>query len=237
MKSTLKTVLIAMVLTLITSGHAFASVLSEDFIKEEIKKDLEYQLKNKTKADVEIEVQRLPYNEIKVSEGRVIVETEGNFNYLSTKSVVKVNIFVNGYKERTFGVPVKIKISDYVWVAKEPIKKGKAFSFSNLKLVKKDISSNVKYAAREDFQCTKYLAGKNYRTGEVINKRFIESVPDVTKNSAVSVIFKTDILSLSIDAEAMENGRIGDYIKVKSRKYKRYYTGKVVSPNKVLVKI
>jgi flagella basal body P-ring formation protein FlgA len=61
--------------------------------------------------------------------------------------------------------------------------------------------------------------------------------PAVAKNSVVSVIFDTGGINIAIDAEALQNGCIGDTVRIRSDEYKKFYTGKVVDTNKVLVKI
>ena len=45
------------------------------------------------------------------------------------------------------------------------------------------------------------------------------------------------MIKLSIEVTALENGVIGDYIKVKSKEYNKIYQGKVINSNQVLIQI
>lgn len=237
MLKSLKIALILMILLFCTSKSTFAATLSETFIKEEISKDINQQLAQITKAEISVNVLRMPYKSITVAEGQISISANINLDYLRTRTLAKVSIYVDGKKEKTFGVPVEITAKDYVWVAKESIKRNSTLTMNNLKLEKKDISSNLKFSINKNFKFTKHLAKKHFSIGEIIDKRFIASIPDVMRNNLVVVTFSTKTLNMTIDAEAMEDGKIGDYIRVKSKKYKRYYKGQIIATNQVLVKI
>lgn len=237
MRETNKIAIIVMMLLFLTNNSVFAAVLSEKFLKESIVKDLQSKLAKVTTAETTINILQMPYKTITVEEGKVAVSADINFDYFTTRAIAKVNVSVNGVTQRYFGVPVEIKVQDSVWVAKETIRSGASITSNNLKLEKRDIGSCLKFAANENFDFSRYLAKKTFTTDEIIDKRFIESVPDVMRNNVVTVIFSTDFLNMTIDAESMEDGKIGDYIQVRSKKYRKYYKGQIIDTNQVLVKI
>ena len=77
-----------------------------------------------------------------------------------------------------------------------------------------------------------------FREGEMIDKRFVKVKPDVVLNSEVRVFFvSNDAVMITIDATAMSDGLLGEYIKVSNKKYNKTYTGKVIGENRVLVQI
>ncbi|MDD3149714.1 MAG: flagellar basal body P-ring formation chaperone FlgA, partial [Candidatus Gastranaerophilales bacterium] len=160
-----------------------------------------------------------------------------NLRYFSPNTILRVTVFSNNKYVKSFGVPVSIRISDNVLVAKDFIENGQALSTSNLAVEKKDISLKVDKVLRADFNWSDMITRKQFKAGDIIDKRFIESAPEVVKNSPVSIIFQTANLKISLDAQAMEDGKIGDFIKVKCKKYQKSYRAKVISENTVLVNI
>ena len=79
---------------------------------------------------------------------------------------------------------------------------------------------------------------KIFRTGEVIDKRFINVKPDVVRNTEVRVFFASnDNLMVTIDAVALEDGLIGEWVSVENKNYKKVYKGKIIGENRVLVTI
>ena len=78
---------------------------------------------------------------------------------------------------------------------------------------------------------------KPIKTGDILDKRYVEKQVTILRSTPVVAIFQSGGISLSIEVTAMENGGLGDYIKVHSSEYKRTYQGKVISPNQVLIQI
>lgn len=237
MKNVFKIALITLFLPILMIGKSSAAVLNIENFKDEIEYNIVQKLKKDVTGEIKVYIKQLPVKTLNVPNGLLIFDVNVNSKFLSPNSLVTVNVKVDDKTIRTFGVPVEISLNDYVWVATEPIKTGKAFSPSNIKLEKKDISNSMKTALRENFKYSNYFAGKNFNRGEMIDARYLRGIPDVMKDAPVSIIFKTSNLHLVLEGTALDSGKIGDYIRVKNKKYKRYYTGKVISDNKILVKI
>lgn len=237
MKKPVKTALILICFLLISAKSSLASVLTDDKMKEEIKTSIQEQIKGNLQGDVTINIGVLPFKNVSVPDGKVRVVAEINSKYFSTNMLARINIYVNGESVKTFGVPISFEVRDYVWVAKDQIQRGKAFNPKNVALEKKDISSFMENAARQNFDIGASLAGKTYKVGDIIDQRYIEKTPDVLRNSQVSVILQSDSVTITFDGEALENGKIGDFIRVKSKRYNKFYTAKVVSENVVIINI
>jgi flagella basal body P-ring formation protein FlgA len=243
MKKIFKTAILILVFSAL-SIKAGAAVLDSQFLKEKIKKDVEKQIKtnlqdsSNTKGNIKVEIINLPYEQIETKEGKngkVEIETKMNLRFFNPITIVKVNILVNGEIYKSFIVQAKINIYDKVWVAKGYIKRGDVLT--NVALEEKDITYLPKTITGKDFNPYKYISGKNYKPEDVIDSNFIENIPAIVKDSPVSVIFKTPSVSITIQAVALDKGIIGDYIKVRSKDYKKEYMGKIISENLVLVNI
>ncbi len=229
-----KTIILTLIMSFCLVNKANSAVLDAQFLCREIKKDIIERLKNGYEGETEVEITALPYQTIHVPEGDVEIKTEAGYKNLNS-SIVKVKILVNNIKVKSFGVRVSVKLYDKVWVARGWIKKGE--TLKNLKLEKKEISSGLSGVLKKDFNPGKYLARRNIKPGEVINAGYIEEVPTIVKNSPVSLVFKTPLVSVTIPAVAVTSGKIGDYIRVKNKRYKKNYVGKIIGKNIVLVNI
>jgi len=239
LKKTLKTAIIILIF-LAFSCKAGAAVLDAKFLKEKIKKDVEEQIKANAsvKGIIKVEITDLPYDKIETSEGKngkVEIETKINLRFFNPVTIVRVNILVNGEEYKSFITQAKISVYDKVWVAQDYIKRGEILT--KVALEEKEITYLPKTLIRKDFDPYTHQTKKNYKPGDVIDSNYIENIPAIVKDSPVSVIFKTPSVSITIPAIALDRGSIGDYIKVRSKNYRKDYMGKIIGENTVLVNI
>jgi len=227
------TALLTVITALGFASGAYCAVLDSKFLKNKIEKEITARLEQHREGIIEVKVESLPYEKVEVPDGNVEIKTE--INNLNSISIVRVSIYVDKSKVKSFGVRAEIKIKDKVWVAHDWIKRGN--SLTNLTKEKKDVSSVFNKLPGEGFIPGKYRARRNIRPGEIIELDNIEAIPTIVRNSPVSVIFKTPTVSITIPAVAVTSGKTGDYIKVKSKRYKKNYVGKIIGKNLVLVNI
>lgn len=237
MKKTLKTALLILIFSAL-SCKAGAAVLDSKILKEKIKKDVEEQVKANVKGIIKVEITDLPYEKIETNEGKngkVEIEAKINNRFFNPITIVRVNIIVNGEEYKSFITQAKISVYDKVWVAQDYIKRGDILT--KVALEEKEITYLPKTLIRKDFDPYTHLSEKNYKPGDVLDSNYIENIPAIVKDSPVSLIFKTASVSVVIPAIALDKGSIGDYIKVRSKNYRKDYMGKIISENIVLVNI
>lgn len=237
MRNLVKTAFIILTVLFAFTDSANAAILTSQYITDRIKDKVTKQLSSVIKGKISVYVKPLPYNSITVPDGHVTVETTINQNVFSSNTLAKVTLWVNGSEVESFGVPLKITVLDNVWVAKDNINKGEALTDINTSIEEKDISLIADYAARQNSDVLNSITKKNFHSGEIIDNRFVEIAPTVRRNSYVSVIFQTASITIVSDGEALDDGRLGDFVKVRNKKYKTFYTGKVISANTILVNI
>lgn len=235
MKRVLRTLLIALILTVNIQLIASANVLNETSLQNEIVKSYTAALSKKIQGDIEVKVISLPTKSVEVPAGTLKFEVLDSSLYFSPRKIVRVNIYANNELVKSIAASVSISVMDDVWVAKDFVTFGN--SLTNSELQRKDISLNCENVLRKNDNPSQMIARKVFKSGEIIDKRFVEETPAVLKNNPVSVRFQAESLDISIDAFSLENGKIGDFIKVKSKQYNKVYVGKVVSSNTVLVEI
>lgn len=220
------------------SCKAGAVVLDSNLLKQKIKTDVEKQIKNRLNGNIKIEIVNLPNEKIEINEaknGKVEITTEINNKFFNPTTLVKVNIVVNGEIYKTFVVQAKISTYDLVLVAKDYIKRGEILTKTAFE--ERETTYLPKAITVKSFEAYKYVSEKNYNPEEVIDSNFIRTVPVIVRNNTVSVIFQTNSVSVVISAIALDNGSIGDYIKVRSKDYRKDYQGKIIGENLVLVNI
>lgn len=236
MKKSLKTLLI-LAATLSFTGQSDAAILKSDFIKNQIKKNVEASLNNKNIDKAEVNIKNIPYKTINIPDGRIEIRTSGNIRSYSSSSILKTEILVNDKKVKSFCTSADIKIYDNVWVSKDNLRKGAILSWSNLSLEKKQINVFSKNALKNDFNPVGFQVTRSLKSGDILDKKFVKKIPLIVKDSPVSIIFKTPYVSVTLPGMALEEGNIGDFIRVKNKQYKKNFVGKIVGNNIIKVNI
>lgn len=237
MGNLVRTALITLTLLAFCAGRVNAAVLDSKFLTGQIKKSVIEQVSSIVKGKVEAEITDLPYKSIEVPNGKVEIITSLKLNHFNSLTVARIDIFVDGEKVKYFGVPVKLYVYDKVWVANDFINRGKALSTANLTIEKKELGALAEFAARQNSYPYNYLAKKSFKPGEIIDTRYLESKPLIIRDNPVTVIFTGSNLSITMTAQALENGKLGDYIKVRNKKLRKDYIGKVISENTIQINI
>lgn len=235
-KSVVKTVLIFSLIVL-SSTCAFSAVLTQEKLTTSIEKQVISKLSKKVSGEIEAKALMLPVDGLTIPDGKLEIKVDLDNNNFAPKKYTMVTINVDGQKARKFPVPVALTLQQNVWVAADSIEKDKTLNEANITLEKKDITNNYALVVGADKNLADYVASRPIRAGEIIDKRCAAPKPDVFKNSIVSTIFDTGGVNVAIDATAMQNGVIGDSIRVRSEKYNKFYMGQIIGQNKVLVKI
>ena len=242
MKKLIKTSLIVLTLTgfaLNANSNCFAQVLSADQFKAlvaaQTKKDME-------KYDVdecEVKVGNIPIQSFNLPDGKVSVEIVTNgYNNMTAKEFKNVNIKVNNNSARTYYVPVETKAYKYAAVAKEVIARDKVIPLQSVEFKKADITGNLDNTVNANDIAKQLVAKKMFYPGELITKRYTMSKPDVIKNAIVTVNFRTNSnLNVTVEGVALMQGKKGDMIQVRNKRFNKIYTGEVIGTNQVLVQI
>jgi len=230
-------VFVLFLITFLLSGKAYAYTLDNQYLSDQIKKSVEKQVNSVIPGRIIVDVKSIPYQSIKVPDGKLKIKTSVSIRYFTPNILAKVEIIAGDKKVTEFGVPVKLQVWDKVWVANDTINRGETLSSSNIVLKEKEISYMTDKVVKESTSLEGNLVKKSFIPGEVIDMRYIESIPTIMKNSQVSLIFKTQLITISLAGEALDNGKTGDYIRVRNKNYKKDYIGKVIGENTVLINL
>lgn len=235
MKNTAKLILIMALL--FSSLKANSAVMSNNEVKAIITKQIETQYKNYTNADVSVNVVTLPFNGLSLPDGKVSLVVESSSDKFMARALEKVSVYVSDKFVKTFNVPVVVKAYENILVASGFINIGQQIN-SNVAAVKRvEISNLLGYQLNEDSLDKGMISKRAFKSGDIIDKRFVKFRPEISRNANVTVIFNSNNLNIEIEAIALSDGAIGDNICLMSKNYNRTYKGTVVGENRVLVKI
>lgn len=237
MKITVKTIIILIFSLLFCGEIVHAAILNSQMISNKIKKDVAEQVNSIIPGKVDVDIRETPYSCFNIPSKKAEINAIIDMSHFSPMTIARVTISLDGKKMESFGVPVKLTVWDKVWVANDFIRRGETLSNANLSLENKNITLMAENALRENSDPQGCLVRKSFNHGDIIDRRFLESVPIVMKNSPVSVIFQFSSITVTIAGEALDNGKMGDYIKVRSKTYGKEYVGQVISANTILINI
>lgn len=236
MKNLFRLILIVSVLTF-SSLKVNAAILTGPEIKKAIVEQVREKYKSYTSAQLDIQVVALPFKDLSVPNGKVSYIVQSNVNKFVARDLEKVSLYVDDQFIKAFNAPVVVKAYEDVLVASNFINIGQPLNTNNVTVKRIEISNVMSYPLRADAMGKEMMAKKAFREGEILDKRFVKLRPDVLRNATVAVTFKTNNLTIAIDARALSDGVIGESICLMSKEYNKVYTGKVIGENKVLVEI
>ncbi len=154
------------------------------------------------------------------------LNTTGSYIYLSYR------LFKDGIEIKKIRVSVKYRKLKKAIAAKRYIPRGKIIDEEDIKLVLTD--KNV----RRHFTDKRSIVGSTAKTdiseNEIITERMI--IPDykVKRKDYVKVIYSRNSIMIEIQGIALENGKLGDFIKVKNRSSGKVLICKVIGKDTVL---
>lgn len=222
---------------MMSSLKAQAQVITMQQLKNEVSKQVVNSYREYTDADLKVELLTVPFSELNVKDGSLTYKVTSNSNRFMARDVKRVEIYVNGSLNKVVMVPVEVKAYKNVMVARSEINRESAVTPYNTLIQRREVSTLISNVLSPSELKRDVIAKKMFKEGEVIDKRFLTSKPDVVRNQEVTAFFKSSGIMISISATAQSDGNIGDYITLKSPKYQKVYRGKVIGPNKVLITI
>lgn len=190
------------------------------------------------KGEIVVNCDRLPVLPLNVPDGKIEIKATGTLrDKFVQRTIVRVTVFVDGKFRKAVGIPVTLSLYENVWVATQPIQRDEALTYANMQLQRRDISKIAGTAARDVNNLMDKKVLKTFRADEILDHNFIKDTPIVIRNSMVEVVFKSPTVSVTIPCEAMDDGGMGDLVRVKSKDFKKQYTGKVIDKNVIIVNI
>ena len=215
-----------------------AQIVPASKIKVDVARLFESNYKKIIDGDIQVKITATPFADLQLPDGIVTYKISGNTDKILPRDVKRVDVFVNGAFQRTLNLPAQTSVYKDVLVAREQINREQTLTKDCTEIKKVDIANRADYVLDGSMLNREITTKKIFQKGEIIDKRFVKMRPDVARNADVRVFFVSNgSVMISIDATAMSDGMLGDYINVENKNYKKVYNGKVIGENRVLVNI
>ncbi len=184
----------------------------------------------------EIEATRTP-NPITIAEGNLSLEVDSSRIRIAPgmQSVV-VLVKVNGRIESKAAVSMDVRLFGKVAVLNQTVRQFDAVTEYSIDWEHKDIS-RIPNAITSERALENTRFKRTLSAGTVLTADMVETVPDVTKGSPVTIRVRTKSVILTTMGNAVEDGRIGRTIRVKGPFGRDELRAVVVSPSVVELRI
>lgn len=204
---------------MVPQGPAFAqAVVTETEIVAAVEAFVHKELSGPLKEGTRIEVNTRWQGDVELeSEGTTQVRVRrASSRPLRGPTVLRVGIDVEGKTQRMMSVTADIRHMRSVLIARRMLQRGEALVEEMFELDERDIT-----ALRHDyFGELATLQGMQTRrslaVGSVLTGNHIEAIPIVSRGDKVQLIARTSRLSVSALGLAMQDGGIGERIRVKN---------------------
>jgi len=196
--------------------------------QEDIIKDVIDYLKKKFGDSIEILSVSVAKKELKIPDGRVKkrvkIKTKTNSHIYLVYS-----LFVNDKKIKTIPITVKIHKNILLPLAKRDIPKGKKIGYEDIYFKKMAAkNSSIKNIKAKDI--VGKIAKIDIKKDSIIKTYFLSPDFLVLKRKNVKIIYKNGPISIELMGLALENGSLGDIIRVKNISSNKVIRCEVVAP-------
>ena len=139
--------------------------------------------------------------------------------------------FVKGKKERKLYFKYKIDATIPLYKASTDIQKGREITPEVAHLAEVLFTTLYHQPLNiDDFY--HYIAKRHIKEESILSVEKLKHATDIQRNSTVSAIIKDGGLVLQFQAKALQDGNIGDIIKIR-KDYKKSFKARIISKNQV----
>lgn len=154
---------------------------------------------------------------------------------VSPMFICRFELFAGEESAGIFQQPLQAKIWKEVYVARSNITRGQSLRDADLVLERRDILTTRDYVANAPLDDPFIEFRENVMAGTPLNSRMLRLRAVVKRGKLVDAMLQDESLSISVKAEALEDGVPGQPIRLRNIKSKKEFRGKVQDEQTVLV--
>lgn len=151
--------------------------------------------------------------------------------------ILPIQVIDNGVEKEKVFVRTEVALRDKVASAARNIKKDEVFSADSIVLLEK----NILTLPGQYFTSLDAVLGKQSKgfvsSGAVLASYMIKSIPDVKKGEEVSILVQSDGIRVEAKGEALQEGAVGDRIKLRRSGSRDILNGKIIATGEVEVQL
>ena len=132
---------------------------------------------------------------------------------------------------------VRMKIKKYaeVLVTTGRIRRNEALTPEKLAIQRMDITSLQEQPVQSLPGIEGYRSKRNLSIGRIVTFSAVEPVPDIEVGREVSIVYNDGLCNIATHGQVLQNGWVGDYIKVKNKTSGKIILARVVDDTAVAV--
>lgn len=186
----------------------------------------------------DVSVQRSPREVIAASGDNVRINPRLYSNSIHPGvNTVALDVEVDGKIVANTSLVIQIKTTADVLVATDTIQTGQPLNAQNTMRERRDISRATDPLPVDSSNANiDWIAGRVISSGSTIRSSDVKLPSDICKGDSVSLVVKCGKVTLHTSAEARQDGRIGDTIRVLTAVSKEDVKAKVMGPGMVEIK-
>jgi flagellar basal body P-ring formation protein FlgA len=202
----------------------------KDLLTEALQRDVV-----KDRGDLEIRFNR-PWNPIVVPDDTLSVKvTEIPNSGVSPSFICRFELMAGEQLVGTYQQPMGAKIWKEIYVAQSNLPRGQTLRDAEVGLEKRDIVNNRDYLTTLPLEDPYVEFRENVPAGTQITARNLRLRAIIKRGRLVDAVAKDDALTISVKAEALEDGVPGQMVRVRNIRSKREFKGKVQDEQTVVV--
>ncbi len=176
----------------------------------------------------ELQALKIPAGEVKVR----ISHLSEPFS-LRRKLAVLLDVLISDQVVKSVPVLFELSGSRRVFMARHDIARGGAVSEADVELREADIFDNMNEPASPADFAKAARAKTGLRKGAILSRANLETVPDVVRGDFVVLLARDGLVSIESRVEAMQDGSVGQIIKVRPGNSNDQMSAKIIEPGKV----
>ena len=182
--------------------------------------------------DVSLKSIKMP-QEIKIAPGLAQIEAVRTGGQQGGRMSFQLKAKIDGEPEQIF--PVEALVEEYreVPTAKRPINKGSVVNSEDVVMARFNVNMLPVDAADKDREVVGHAASHDISAGEVFRATKLELPRAVTKGDKVTLLYRRGLLEASATGISLDDGAVGQEVKVKNDASKKVVTGKIIEPGLV----
>lgn len=192
-----------------------------------IEKDIKRFLSKKYGKNIEIDDIGLSKKEIVIPEGKITKEIYQR-SKTSNNIYLNYDIFINGEKYLSLPITVRVRFFKLAPFAKIDIPKGKIIYLNDIDFKRYKVSGSKEFLTKEDI--IGKVAKVNIKKDRLIKRYYLMPDFQVFKRKNVKIIYSNGALKIELLGLALDNGTIGDIVRVKNISTNKVIKCKVVGP-------
>ena len=233
----MKKALLSLLLLLVPLGPAGAEkTVSAEDIAAAVSAFVTQELQGKLEEDTRLEIDTRWQGDVTVTDGEPEIRVRrASARPLRGPTVLRVGIDVSGQTQRAMSVTADIRHMRPVLVASRMLRRGEALTLDLVESVECDITQLrhgyfYEVEALRDMQTRRSLMA-----GNVLTRNHVELIPVIHRGDEVVLVARSNMLAVSARGEAMQEGGIGERIRVKNSDSGKVIYGQIVDASTIRV--